>query len=73
MVAQFDRKLVRQRAEALSRFSDWEARHPTYLDAAAAVAAIGFLYDQLPPEGRVRTVDVSGIQCMRRVLAVLSS
>lgn len=72
MSSRFDRTAMAARAAALARFNEWEARQSSTLSAADAVAGIGFLYDQLPPESRTRPVDVSGIQAMHRALAVLS-
>ncbi len=72
MADHFDSTRLRQRSDALRRFSAWEEQHRSYLSAADAVAAIGFLYDQLPAASRVRPVDASGVQTLHRKLAALT-
>jgi hypothetical protein len=64
--------LLRTRAKALARFSIWESVHPMRLTPAAAIAAIGTLYELLPPESRRRPVDPSGVTRMHGALRVLS-
>jgi hypothetical protein len=66
-----DPAAVRWRAEALQRFSRWEAENPGSLSAAQAISAIGTLYDLLPKESRSRPVDASGVLKLHRGLAVL--
>lgn len=61
----------RQSAEALRRFEQWERDHPAVLDARVALAGIGWIWQLLPEESRRRPLDVSGIDRMRRTLAVL--
>ena len=56
--------LVRIRAAAFARFAEWEASHPMMLAPAAAVAAVGSIYEMLPPESRQRPVDTTGVARM---------
>lgn len=64
---------LRERNAALRRFQAWKAEHPSRLDPTAAIAAVGFLYDLLPPEARHRESDpeFEGVRHMRQALAVL--
>jgi hypothetical protein len=64
--------LLRLRAEALTRFAAWESSHLMKLTPAAAVAALGTLYQLLPPESRRRAVDPSGVVRMHEALRQLS-
>jgi hypothetical protein len=64
--------LLRIRAEALARFATWESSHRMRLTPAAAIAAIGTLYQLLPPESRRRAVDASGVTRMHEALRHLS-
>ncbi len=66
-----DPDAVRRHLSALRTFNEWEERNPMRLGPAEAIAAIGFLYDVLPPESRERPIDTSGIQKMHRALSVL--
>jgi len=54
-------ELLRVRAEGFARFAAWEASHRPRLTPGAALAAIGSLYELLPPESRRRPLDTSGI------------
>jgi len=63
---------VRARADALARFAEWESSHPAVLTPAAAVAAVGTLYQLLPPASRQRAIDASGVARMRDALRHLS-
>ena len=65
------RREFERRAEALRRYDQWQQRHPSVLDPSAAIESIGFLWRLLPPESRERPVDTSGIERMRRILALL--
>lgn len=65
------RRDYQQRAEALRRYDRWQERHPSVLDARVALESIGFLWELLPPGSRERPLDTSGIERMRRLLAVL--
>lgn len=67
-----DALALRAHLDALRRFNEWEEKNPVRLEAAETVAAIGFLYDLLPPESRERPIDPSGIMKMHRALSVLS-
>ncbi len=58
---------------ALKRFNKWEDTHPSKFLKEKALEAIGSLYEWLPKEARQRSLDVSGIQAMRRSLAKLSN
>jgi hypothetical protein len=62
---------VRERAEALGRFSAWEAAHPIRLSPGAALEAIGALYELLPPSARRRPVDPSGVMAFHQALGIL--
>src|SRR5687768_9516601 len=53
--------LLRERADRFERFAAWETSHPSQLTPRAAVAAVGALYELLPPESRRRPIDTSGI------------
>ena len=59
---------MRQRAISLDRYRQWESNHPAVLLPAAAVEAIGALYDLLPISARGRTVDASGVMCLHQSL-----
>jgi hypothetical protein len=65
------REAFRRRAEALRRFDRWRERHPSVLDPRVALESVGWLWQLLPPESRERPLDTSGIERMRRLLAVL--
>jgi hypothetical protein len=60
--------LVRQRAEALARFAEWEASHPPMMSPEAAVASIGALYELLPASSRHRQIDTAGVRRMHDAL-----
>ena len=64
--------LLRRRAEALGRFATWESSHLMELTPAAAIAAIGTLYQLLPPDSRRRAVDPAGVARMHEALRHLS-
>lgn len=66
-----DADALRAHLAALRRFNEWEEKNPLRMEPAEAIAAVGFLYDLLPPESRERPVDVSGIRKMHRDLSVL--
>ena len=63
---------LRVRTEALARFAAWESSHVMRLTPAAAVAAIGTLYQLLPPESRRRAIDTAGVARMHEALRHLS-
>jgi hypothetical protein len=64
--------LLRIRSEALARFAIWESSHVMALTPAAAVAAIGTLYQLLPPESRRRSIEPGGVARMHQALRHLS-
>jgi len=64
--------LVRRRATSLDRYAQWESTHPTVLGSAAALEAIGALYEILPTAVRERPVDASGVICLHRILKHVS-
>jgi hypothetical protein len=66
------RKLLAQRAAALARFAKWEANHPASLSPAAAIGAIGALFETLPPASRTRPVDPAGVMAFHQLLSALS-
>jgi hypothetical protein len=59
------------RAAAFRRFNEWEEQHPLELDPEQALAAIGALYDLIPPEARTRAVDTEGVRKMHAALSSL--
>jgi hypothetical protein len=63
-----DRRALRERFEALDRFAEWAADHPTRLAPADAVAAAGRLYELLPVPARRRPVDPGGVMTLHRLL-----
>jgi hypothetical protein len=63
---------IRARADALARFAEWESSHPAILTPEAAVAAIGALYQLLPPASRQRPVDTRGVARLHDTLRHLS-
>jgi hypothetical protein len=63
---------LRERAAALQRFADWEAAHPHRLSARAALEAIGAIYQLLPPSGRHRPVDPTGVMALHLALSRLA-
>ena len=64
--------LIRERAERFARFAAWEASHPARLTPASAVAAIGTLYQLLPPASRRRPIDTSGVARLHDALRHLT-
>jgi hypothetical protein len=64
--------LVRARVEGFVRFAEWEASHPAILTPADAIAAIGTLYQLLPPASRRRSIDATGVGRMHDALRHLS-
>lgn len=64
---------MQERNAALGRYEAWESTHPHELDPAAAVRAVGFLYELLPHDTRHRDDDrrFEGVRRMREALAVL--
>jgi hypothetical protein len=59
------------RAAAFRRFNEWEEQHPLELDPKQALAAIGALYNLIPPEARTRAVDTEGVRKMHAALSSL--
>jgi hypothetical protein len=59
------------RAAAFRRFNEWEEQHPLELDPEEALAAIGALYELIPPEARKRAVDTEGVRKMHAALSCL--
>ena len=68
----FDGARIRQRANALAAFGDWEsqqyARLP-HLDSGQAIRIIGEILELLPEESRQRPVDTSGVQRLHEILS----
>ncbi len=66
-------KQLRERAAALARYEAWNREHALYLEPAAAVAAVSFLYDLLPEAARRREDDprFEGVGKMLDALALL--
>jgi hypothetical protein len=65
------KNLYSVRAAALRRFNEWEEQHPLELDPGQALAAIGALYELIPPEARKRPVDTEGVRKMHAALSCL--
>jgi hypothetical protein len=65
-------QLLFRRAEALARFAQWEARHPSTMAASAAVEGVGTLYELLPADRRRRRLDVTGVARLHTCLKALS-
>ena len=63
---------IRERTRALEQFAAWEATHPARLSGPAALEAIGALYELLPPSGRSRPVDPTGVMALHKMLDALS-
>jgi hypothetical protein len=59
------------RVAAFRRFNEWEEQHPLELDPEEALAAIGALYDLIPPEARKRAVDTESVRKMHAALSCL--
>jgi hypothetical protein len=64
--------MLRVRAEGFARFAEWESSHLMILTPAAAVAAIGALYQLLPQASRHRPIDTTGVARMHDALRHLS-
>lgn len=62
---------LRERAEALARFSAWERGRETSLAPADALSGVAFLFELLPKPSRTRSIRTEGVQHMHRCLAVL--
>jgi hypothetical protein len=58
--------------EGFARYAEWAAAHPPAMTPADAVAAVGRLYELLPPESRRREVDTTGVRRMTDALRHLS-
>jgi hypothetical protein len=63
---------LRTRAEQFARFAEWESTHPMRLTPVAAVAAVGALYQLLPPASRQRSIDATGVGRMHDALRHLT-
>ena len=59
------------RAAAFRRFNEWEEQHLLELDPEQTLAAIGALYELIPPEVRKRPVDTEGVRKMHAALSCL--
>ena len=60
---------LRQRARGLEAFARWEKAHPHRIEGAAALAAVGGLYELLPLEARSREADpdFEGVQRLHAI------
>ncbi len=63
------RETLRAREDALRRFARWEKAHPPWLPASDGVAEVAALCELLPPEGRRRAPDPSGVQAFHTLIA----
>ena len=66
-----DARSLERRRVALERFSAWEAgcRFPS--DPARDLRGVGWLWEMMPKEARVRPIDTAGVTRMREALGVL--
>jgi hypothetical protein len=64
---------IRAREAALSRYEAFAPTAPVTMSPAEALAAVGLLYDLLPPESRERAVDPDGLAALHRALAALGA
>lgn len=62
---------VRERAEALARFSAWERRRQSSLAPADALSGVALLFELLPKASRARSIRTEGVQQMHLCLSVL--
>lgn len=68
----FDRARIRQRANALAAFGEWERKHYArllHLDPGQAIRIIGEIVALLPEESRQRPVDTGGVQRLHKILS----
>ena len=66
-----DKSEILARAAALRRFNLWEEKHTNVMRGQEALAAVGAIYDLLPPESRRRGFDPSGLCAMHLSLSYL--
>ena len=64
-------QILRQSAEAMRRFERWQRDHPANLESGVAIEGIGWIWQLLPAESRERPLDPTGVERMRRTMAVL--
>jgi len=58
-----------KRLAAFKKFNDWEKEHPVEIGARESLAAVGKIYDLMPPESRNSFPDLCGIKAMQSALA----
>ncbi|MBW2615805.1 MAG: hypothetical protein JRD02_06490 [Deltaproteobacteria bacterium] len=66
-----DKSEILARTAALRRFNLWEEKHTHVMGGQEALAAVGAIYDLLPPESRRRGFDPSGLRAMHLSLSYL--
>ena len=59
------------RTAALTRYNLWEENNIRFMGEQEALAAVGAIYDLLPPESRRRGFDPSGLRAMHLSLSYL--
>jgi hypothetical protein len=66
-----DKSEILARTAALTRFNLWEENHMSFMGEQEAVAAVGAIYDLLPPESRRRGLSKIGLREMHLSLSYL--
>jgi hypothetical protein len=64
-----DKEKLLDRLAAFKKFNNWEKEHPCSMNAIEAFAAIGSLYNLMPPEARNSSPDIRGIKAMQSALS----
>jgi|WetSurMetagenome_2_1015567.scaffolds.fasta_scaffold290351_3 hypothetical protein len=64
-----DKENLLSRLAAFKKFNDWEKDQACSMDASEALAAIGSLYNLIPPEARNSSPDLRGIKAMQSALS----
>jgi len=64
-----NKEKLRNRFAAFKRFNDWEKEHPETVEAREALAAVGTIYNLMPPESRNSFPDLRGIKAMQSALS----
>jgi len=57
------------RFAAFKQFNVWEKAHPCSIEAREALAAIGSVYNLMPPDARNSSPDLCGIKAMQSALS----
>jgi hypothetical protein len=64
-----DKEKLLDRLAAFKKFNDWEKEQACSMGASEALAAIGSLYNLMPPEARNSSPDLRGIKAMQSALS----